>query len=214
MDKKQINLKRVQYIIILFYLAGTIGLLWKPTQFFFIRLIPAALLLNAIILFAFHKPKNIKYDLAAFLLIFLGGLGAEIIGVKTGLLFGNYIYGNSLGFKIYGVPVIIGINWLVLVYAANGWLSRYLKSPLTLMLSTAGALVLYDLLLEIMAPRLAMWYWQNGMATGKNYFDWFLLALIFSTILKAFKVNTRNQLTSTIFLTQFIFFFILTLFNI
>ena len=39
----------------------------------------------------------------------------EAIGVNTGLLFGTYEYGANLGFKIFGVPLIIGVNWTVLI---------------------------------------------------------------------------------------------------
>ena len=47
-----------------------------------------------------------------FLLItcFLVGMLSEIIGVKYGFIFGEYSYGNALGIKFMGVPLIIGIK--------------------------------------------------------------------------------------------------------
>ena len=38
----------------------------------------------------------------------------ESLGVNYGLIFGNYEYGNNLGFKFFGVPFLIGINWIIL----------------------------------------------------------------------------------------------------
>ena len=35
----------------------------------------------------------------------------EIIGVKTGLIFGHYKYCNGLGTKVFDVPLIISLNW-------------------------------------------------------------------------------------------------------
>ena len=38
-------------------------------------------------------------------MIVLIGFVIEVIGVKTGYVFGSYSYGDSLGFKILEVPV-------------------------------------------------------------------------------------------------------------
>ena len=46
---------------------------------------------------------------------FLWGLLAEIIGVQTGILFGSYAYGETLGLKIFGAPLVIGLNWVTTV---------------------------------------------------------------------------------------------------
>ena len=52
--------------------------------------------------------------IAVFLIAFAIGFSAELIGVHSGMLFGNYSYGNNLGLKLAEVPLIIGINWGVL----------------------------------------------------------------------------------------------------
>lgn len=39
---------------------------------------------------------------------------AEILVVSYGIIFGNYKYGEILGYKVLGVPLIIGINWCIL----------------------------------------------------------------------------------------------------
>ena len=37
---------------------------------------------------------------------------SEILGVNYGLIFGDYIYLDNLGYKVFGVPVIIGLTGL------------------------------------------------------------------------------------------------------
>ena len=54
-----------------------------------------------------------------FAVIFLVGLGIEIIGVSTKAIFGNYSYGNALGVKVFDTPLLIGMNWLFLIYTTR-----------------------------------------------------------------------------------------------
>ena len=50
---------------------------------------------------------------------------SEILGVNYGLIFGDYIYLDNLGYKVFGVPVIIGVNWIILTYI-SGSFSNYI----------------------------------------------------------------------------------------
>jgi len=43
----------------------------------------------------------------------------EAAGVNTGKIFGVYAYGNTLGPKLLNTPVIIGLNWFLLIYCTN-----------------------------------------------------------------------------------------------
>ena len=102
-------------LLIIIYLVGIIGLSSGKFRSSFQYLTPYTLLISAFILFIFHKKWNEKHILA-FVLVFLGGLIIEIIGVRTGYIFGNYNYGNVLGIKVYDTPIVIGVNWLMLIY--------------------------------------------------------------------------------------------------
>ena len=44
------------------------------------------------------------------------GYWIEVIGVHTSLIFGDYAYDTTLGFKVLDVPLMIGINWLMMTY--------------------------------------------------------------------------------------------------
>jgi putative membrane protein len=47
-------------------------------------------------------------------LIAVAGFFIEAIGVNTGLIFGNYVYKTTLGWKFLETPLIIGVNWILL----------------------------------------------------------------------------------------------------
>jgi putative membrane protein len=70
-------------------------------------------LISSIILFAFHQGKGFYFWLWVAG-VFQAGYLLEMFGVKTGRIFGEYIYGNNLGYKWNDVPLIIGLNWLML----------------------------------------------------------------------------------------------------
>jgi putative membrane protein len=47
-----------------------------------------------------------------------GGLLAEAVGVRTGVPFGSYSYGPSLGWRLAGVPVVVPLAWAMMAYPA------------------------------------------------------------------------------------------------
>ena len=68
----------------------------------------------AIALASKNKMKFIVFMSIAFLI----GFGAEVIGVNTSYLFGNYVYGVNLGPKLLNVSIVIGLLWGVLALGA------------------------------------------------------------------------------------------------
>jgi len=72
-------------------------------------------------------------------------------------------------------------------------------------------MVIYDLILEQVAPKLDMWQFDSGIAPLKNYIAWFIISILFHTIFQLFKISTKNSLASTILIAQILFFGILLL---
>jgi len=108
-------------LIWIFHISGLIGIIYSNASWF-IRATPFNLLLSFALLII-----NIEWNKKLFFLLitcFLVGMLSEIIGVKYGFLFGEYSYGNALGIKFMGVPLIIGINWCILVFI-TGYISRF-----------------------------------------------------------------------------------------
>lgn len=199
---------KAAWFFIVFYAVGIAGMVIPSTNPLFVRLVPFALLLSAVALAIFHSGFSGK-TLSVFILIFFLGFGAEVIGVQTGLLFGNYRYGETLGIKLFETPLIIGVNWLLLVYLTASLVSGLKVAPILQIMLAAGLMVIYDLILEQVAPVLDMWHWQDQSVPLNNYVSWFLLALIFQTLLKGFRIPVSSKIAAIVFMCQFIFFLVL-----
>ena len=107
--------KKVRQFIFTFYVVGIVGLSFPVTHIFFVHLIPFALLLSAFILLPYQEDDFRRKTVVFFAAIFVVSFAVEAIGVNTGKIFGQYIYDNGLGVKCFGTPLIIGLNWALLV---------------------------------------------------------------------------------------------------
>ena len=82
------------------------------------------LLLLSCLAIVFSYTKITGHLLGYILFAFVIGLVTEIIGVNTGLLFGTYSYSSILGPKLFNVPLIIGLNWVMLSLIGMSWASK------------------------------------------------------------------------------------------
>jgi putative membrane protein len=118
MERQKINLKKlIIFALAIFYLVGIfIHLFFRSSEFLKI-LTPLFLMLTSAAVF--FEDKQSKKFLIWFLVGYFFTLFIEIVGVKTSLIFGPYKYGENMGIKFYGVPLVIGLNWVVLIIAAE-----------------------------------------------------------------------------------------------
>ncbi|MDD2411285.1 MAG: carotenoid biosynthesis protein [Bacteroidales bacterium] len=209
--KNKISVFEVKKFIIIFYIVGTLGFLIPFTKDFFIAITPFALILSTYLLALYHE-KYTKKTIFVFLLIYLLGFLVELIGVNTGLIFGNYKYGSGLGLKIYETPLLIGINWLFLAYTSVSILSSYKLNSILTVIFAPFLMLIYDFVLEQVAPKMDMWDWQSSSVPISNYIAWYLIALVFAGFLKVFRINTENPMSKILLLSQFVFLFFLMLF--
>jgi len=207
---KRMNLEfGLKLFIPIYYAVGLTGILLPETNPLFTRLIPFSLLLSYFALSIFHPDKTNKKSLLIFLLIGILGFVAEAIGVNTGLIFGHYQYGNSLGFKIFNTPAVIGLNWLFLVYASASVLERAKMNNFVKIILSSALMLVYDIVLEQVAPRIDMWHWENDSVPFQNYLAWFVISVIFHSMIKGFEIKTDNKLAPILLISQFMFFLIL-----
>jgi uncharacterized membrane protein len=66
--------------------------------------------------YLYSTSKNSAFYIFA-VAAFATGMLTEMIGINTGYLFGNYQYSNVMGYKLLGVPLLIGVQWFVTVFA-------------------------------------------------------------------------------------------------
>lgn len=130
----------------------------------------------AIMLVIWDAP--LKRKLATLGGIIIAGYLVELIGVHTGLLFGDYSYGTIMGFRLWGVPIVIGLTWFIVTLSA--WhIARFGKqSQQSSFLLAAGLVLMFDLLLEQFATVYGLWSWQDGSVPLYNYVCWFVLSLV------------------------------------
>ena len=209
---ESLKLEKVRGFIITLYIVGIIGTALPLTRDFFIVLTPVILLLSSALLLYFHTPVLNGKTSLVFLIIFLASYFTEVAGVKTGQIFGTYSYGKALGLKLFDTPLLIGLNWILLVYCSA---AIFEKVPVGNIGKAAGAsllMVLYDLVMEQVAPYMDMWSFGAGTAPLRNYISWFILALIFHLIVRFAGIRLTNRLAPFIFFCQFLFFIVLLIF--
>lgn len=206
--KNKIPVAEVKKFIIILYVIGILGFAIPSSRDFFSTITPLTLLVSIYLLIVYHRTFTIQ-TILAFTLIFIMGFLLEAIGVKTGLVFGEYTYGNTLGIKLFDTPLLIGLNWLFLTYTSISVI-RQLKIKEGIIIILAPMLMLiYDIVMEQIAPLIDMWNWQNSKIPLKNYLAWYVLGVCFVGIFKFFKINTRNPIATILIAGQFVFFLIL-----
>jgi putative membrane protein len=194
------------FIIVLFHVVGLVGFGFQNTTKLFMQVVPYHLLLMLIVLLMSIRQMNGKFILF-FILIFLLGFLAEWTGIHTGYLFGDYVYGDTLGLQLFEIPVMIGVNWFLLVYATGVVMQRSrLKSVFLRVMLGAGILVLLDVLIEPVAIRYDYWYWADDYIPLKNYVCWFGVGALMLFIFEKFRFEKQSTVAPVLLLTQFVFF--------
>ncbi len=191
-------------IIWLFHISALIGITLGHVDWF-IEKTPFNLCL-CLVLFLWVYPIRSTNHIVAFLIFFVGGMLAEWIGVKYGMLFGTYKYGSNFGPKIDGVPYLIGTYWALLTFITASISDYFTKSKKTKIVIAAALMTLLDYFMEHSAPRFDFWEFEAGMATIKNYMTWFLLALLFQGVLRYLKVSGHRFFSLNLYAAQFVFF--------
>ncbi|MBN8697130.1 MAG: carotenoid biosynthesis protein [Bacteroidetes bacterium] len=197
-------------LLILFHVVGVAGLL-SPYKDLVLQLTPVNLILSTVLLLSLQVEYNRSFWLFCSI-IFLSGFFLEVAGIHTGLIFGNYQYGNTLGIQFLNVPLVMGFNWLMLIYSAGVIFeplktNKYIKSLLG-----AGLLVGLDLLLEPVAMKYDFWIWSNETIPLQNYVAWFVAAFFMLLLFYNLNFSKNNRLALLLYIVQFVFFSILNIF--
>ena len=100
----------------------------------------------------------------------------------------------------------------MLTYGGSS-LTEKIPFPVSLKIIIASLLMLlYDIVLEQIAPVIGMWYWEDSKVPLRNYFAWFVIASVFQTFIRITGVKTRNSIVLLIFIVQVVFFILLVVF--
>ncbi len=200
------RIRRIIFIILpLMYLAGLIGLNIPLSASLFQALTPFNLVVSLVLLLIFHtdfRPSFWVYCAVAFSVGFL----VEVAGVHTGLIFGEYAYGEVLGLKIAEVPLVIGTNWLMLSYLCGSVTDRLPVTMILKVLIAAGLMTLLDFVIEPVAMQLDFWQWRGGVIPLENYLAWYGVSAALFFMYFKMPFQKKNALAPLLLGLQFLFF--------
>ena len=135
----------------------------------------------------------------------------EAVGVATGAVFGEYMYGPTLGLKLFQVPLIIGFNWVIVVLGSvrivEAVLDRTRLRPTVVIgpLLVGSLAVAFDLVLEPVAIALNYWQWTAVAVPFRNYAAWFVIAAVVSVPLFVIRGRPATRVTAYYVIIQLLF---------
>jgi putative membrane protein len=207
------SLKWSLFVTLLVHVSGAIGMTFFNREFF-VGFTAVNLLLMFILLLWNETELRFTY-LKAILFAFVAGLFAEIIGVNTGILFGDYHYSKIFGEKLMGVPILIGLNWFCIVYASFQVVLKFIKSAhlngFAIALLTGFLATLFDFVMEPVAIELGFWQWHTPEIPFLNYACWFIISFLIALFFHWIGVKKTNPFAVYLFFIQLLFFVFLAL---
>lgn len=195
-------------IILIFHVVGFIGFIVNPV--YFKSLSPVNLLLSVGLIVLMANQINWQFY-GSLLLVAVLGFFVEVVGVKTELIFGSYVYGKALGYQLLSVPLLIGVNWAILLYS-TAQLSKF-KNPLLNALFGAFLMVALDYFIEQNASKFDFWYWKESIIPLQNYIAWFIISFLLNLLVQKQLAQKPNYTSKAFYFIQFAFFLALYCFT-
>ena len=157
-----------------------------------------------------NQIKLERVELFCIVLIFWTGIFVEFLGVNYGLLFGEYSYGKNLGPKLFGVPFLIGMNWVILT-TISGSISSFLSKGNKIISIILGSILMLiiDFFIEPVAPMLDFWEFRNSIVPLSNYTGWLITGFITQSLYQYLFREKELKFSLNLYLAIFVFFLFL-----
>ena len=198
------------FLIWLVHISGLLGLLFYDF-IFFASFTPINLFLTSLLLMV-NQIKLHKRELLCIVLIFWTGIFVEFLGVNYGLLFGEYLYGRNLGPKLFGVPFLIGMNWVILTTISGSISNQICKGRKIPSILLGSLLMLFiDFFIEPVAPTLDFWEFKDSIVPLSNYSGWFVTGLLTQSFYQLLFKYKELKFSVNLYLAIFVFFLFLGL---
>lgn len=216
------------FLAILFHTAGLAGMIRGNTALF-ARLTSVNMMVMLLLLLWTQPARNRSFYLFMGIVIIIGFL-SEYIGVHTGGLFGEYSYGAVLGKSYNGIPLIIGVNWFIIIYCCGvtmvSVVSRMAKNVpedqravyarwgrASVIVDGALLATFFDWIMEPVAIHLGYWQWAPPAAVPVfNYLCWFIISIALLFLFSVCPFNKSNRFAVHLLLIQVMFFLLLRTF--
>ena len=140
--------------------------------------------------YAVTKTRGLKRGFGILFALGVYALLLESSAIHTGFPYGDFIYNDVLGEKVFGLtPWTVAFAWPPIILLAY-WFARNLcnaNQKFKILLSTAIGAMLVDLVLDPAAVNLGFWQWREpGFYYGVplvNFLGWILSCFIGAIIL-------------------------------
>lgn len=201
---------RLIIIALIVYAVGIAGLNIPATRSLFLSLTPLNISLSFVTALFFQKKWNFTF-LLSLAIIGISGFAIEYAGVHSGIIFGEYNYGRTLGTGWEGIPFLIGVNWAALVYYSSSFLAKSMKNQFAIALTGAAMLTVFDWFMEPVAVNMDMWTWESATIPIRNYVAWFIFSFFLILIFQLMNKPEKNRVAAAFLLIQAAFFAALNL---
>jgi bisanhydrobacterioruberin hydratase len=215
-------------IAVIFHSIGFAGIVLFDKE-----LVASTSYLNLLLMFGllvYTQPRqNLSFWIFLVSVVIIG-IGVELIGTSSGLLFGDYEYGKTLGPSIANVPLIIGVNWFIIIYCCGISVQMLLErvvhrlalknneapvklKALSIVFDGAMLAVFFDWLMEPVAIELKYWTWKgDGAIPVFNYVCWFIISALLLFLFHRASFVKENKFAVNLLLIQAMFFLLLRTF--
>jgi putative membrane protein len=196
-------IKKIMTIFLwVIHVAAIVGIALGYEDFFYPKT-PLTMLYLMLMLALWFPVDHVK-KLILFFLCVATGIGVEWIGVHTGWLFGSYSYLENFGVKLDGIPVLIGVNWGILVFITHE-IARDLHTNIWLRAAVGALLMVFmDYFLEQICAHAGYWEFTNA-AGWLNYACWFVIGYALQITASLFKLKGDKKIAINLYLVQTLF---------
>ena len=200
------------FLVILFHVVGFAGFLIPQLEQLFRLLVPWHLLLMLALMLITQRERGRGFFVFLFL-IYVAGFIVETAGTNTGLIFGDYSYGATLGIKVFETPLMIGVNWILVIYSGGALLWQLgIKDAFKGAIAGAAMVTFLDYLIEPVAIHFDYWSWHGEPVPIQNYIGWFVFSALLFLLFYKLPFRKANIAAAVLFITQLLFFLALNIF--
>lgn len=193
-------------VIWIFHLSGILGIYYGNSEWF-ISCTPLNLIISLVLLLLNSNDTNKIIMIAC--LSFIIGMFTEILGVNYGIIFGSYNYGETLGPKLFGVPITIGYNWAMVLIITASISQKFVENFYARIFLGTSLMLFLDIMIEPVAPKLNFWTFDAGTAPFQNYIGWTFVSLPLHFIYQKLKIKKNNNFSIHLYFLQIFFFALL-----
>lgn len=157
--------------------------------------VTAAVVVIFAVAVAMHAVGSVGASRGLCAVALSGGIGfsAEILGVHAGIPFGSYGYAASLGPRLAGVPIIVGLAWAMMAWPSAVVARRLARTRAAQVAIGTWALASWDLFLDPQMVTAGHWTWRDptphlpGVPTVPltNLLGWLVVSAVVSIAVQA-----------------------------